>query len=83
MNCPICHNEMIAGCLLAPSSGAIFWIKAGADAPSTLWPKRVKAAGGILLDKKLLPFGFYAKERNVTYHCAACRIFLAPEPEED
>lgn len=46
-------------------------------------PKGSRLRGGILLDKKLLPFGFYAKERNVTDHCAACRIFLAPEPEED
>ena len=47
-----------------------------------LRPKAIRAAGGIILDKKVAP-GFFVWERNVTYHCAACRIFLAPEPEED
>lgn len=43
----------------------------------------VRAAGGIVQDWKVTPPGFFVWERNVTYHCAACRIFLAPEPEED
>ena len=82
MKCPICHNEMTPGSLLARSESAIFWMKNVEDVPHLLRPKAIRAAGGIILDKKVAP-GFFAWERNVTYHCAACRLFLAPEPEED
>ena len=73
---------MTPGSLLARSESAIFWMKNVEDVPHLLRPKAIRAAGGIVLDKKVTP-GFFAWERNVTYHCAACRIFLAPEPEED
>ena len=71
MNCPICHNEMTPGSLLARSESAIFWMKNVEDVPHLLRPKAIRAAGGIILDKKVAP-GFFAWERNVT---APERIF--------